>query len=77
MYEYAFKNSVTRAVTNALGIKKTDSSNYDMYFFDFDGEKRRFNLPTFLKDLLIPGKQVMSIVVELKQVAPSLMKKTD
>ena len=76
MYEYAFDNAVTSAVTNALGIKKTNSSHYDMYFFDFDGEKRDFYLPTFLKDLLAPGKQVMSIVVELKQVAPSLMKKT-
>ena len=76
MYEYAFKNVVTSTIANALGIEKTISSNYDMYFFDFDGEKRGFNLPTFLKEFLTPGKQAMLIVVELKRVAPFLMKKT-
>ena len=63
MYEYSFKNKVTRDVTNDLGIEKTNPSHYDMYFFDFDGEKRGFHLPIFLEDLLIPGKQGMSIVV--------------
>ena len=43
MYEYAFKNAVTRAVTNALWIEKKNSSHYDIYFFGFDGEKRGFN----------------------------------
>ena len=76
MYEYAFENTATSAVTNALGIEKTNSSHYDIYFFDFDGEKRGFNLPTFFEDLLIPGKRVISIIVDLKQIAPSLMKKT-
>ena len=63
MYEYAFENAVTRDVTSCLGIEKSHSSLYDIYFIDFDGGKRGLSVPLFLKDLLIPWKGVMTLVV--------------
>ena len=73
MYEYEFKNSIKRTVSDSLGMIKSHSILYDVYFIDFVGEEREIYLPTFLKDLLIPSKQGLSLVVTIEPVAPSFM----
>ena len=76
MYEYAFENYIMRTVSDSLEINKSHSSLYDNYFIDFIGEEREFYLPTFLKDLSIPRKCEVSLVVKLKPVSTSFMEKT-